>query len=115
MVIEPAGPPNFTLQLANTNLFAKPLVQQYGRKDALIIAIEATESMLSWGPRNDEEADTSESSCCLLEMIKVAYQLMKAKIISNTKDCIGLMVFNTVQSRLLSFNLVLLDLPQLIQ
>jgi len=68
---------------------------QYGRKDALIIAIEATESMLSWRPRNEEDADTSESSCCLLEMIKVAYQLMKAKIISNTKDCLGLMVFNT--------------------
>ena len=97
------------------NLFAKPLIQQYGRKDALIIAIEATESMLSWRPRNEEDADTSESSCCLLEMIKVAYQLMKAKIISNTKDCLGLMVFNTVQSRLLSFNLVFLDLPKLIQ
>ncbi|PLW47435.1 hypothetical protein PCASD_04379 [Puccinia coronata f. sp. avenae] len=68
---------------------------QPGRKDALIIAIEATDSMLSWVPRCGEQPNPSESSCCLLETIKVAYQLMKQKIISSPKDCLGLMVFNT--------------------
>ncbi|KAA1102340.1 ATP-dependent DNA helicase II subunit 1 [Puccinia graminis f. sp. tritici] len=68
------------------------------RKDALIIAIEATESMLAWAPKSREDASTGEPtqfSCCLLETIKVAYKLMRQKIISNPKDSIALMVFNT--------------------
>ncbi|KAA1114712.1 ATP-dependent DNA helicase II subunit 1 [Puccinia graminis f. sp. tritici] len=68
------------------------------RKDALIIAIEATESMLAWAPKSRENASTGEPtqfSCCLLETIKVAYKLMRQKIISNPKDSIALMVFNT--------------------
>ncbi|KAH9466585.1 hypothetical protein MJO28_000802 [Puccinia striiformis f. sp. tritici] len=68
--------------------------QHAPRKDALIIAIEATESMLTWAPKNDQDP-TSESSCCLLESVKVAYQLMRQKIISHPKDYIGLMIFNT--------------------
>ncbi|WAR52243.1 hypothetical protein PtB15_1B684 [Puccinia triticina] len=71
--------------------------QDSARKYAVIIAIETTESMLSWVPKCEEDAETAgsnESSCCLLETIKAAYQLMKKKIISNPKDSIGLMIFN---------------------
>lgn len=65
------------------------------RRDAILFAIEATESVLSYTSQN-EEGDQKTGSCRLLDTIKVAYQLMRKKIISNPKDRIGLMVFNTV-------------------
>lgn len=58
----------------------------------ILFAIEATESMLRVESSDDEETKT----CKLVEALKVVHQLMRKKIISNPRDRIGVMIYNTV-------------------
>lgn len=95
-----------SLYLTNSNLWKarwltlEPrLTQLIQQKDVILFAIEATESMLRVESSDDEETKT----CKLVEALKVVHQLMRKKIISNPRDRIGVMIYNTVWAHLLFF------------
>ncbi|KAI0460181.1 hypothetical protein F5B21DRAFT_510945 [Xylaria acuta] len=67
------------------------------QKDALIFAIQVTESMLRPPPKSeDKKANTDSAS---LTALKCAYQVMQQRIISNPKDMIGIVLFGTEETK----------------
>ncbi|KAI3329421.1 ku70 protein [Xylariaceae sp. AK1471] len=68
------------------------------QKDALIFAIQVSESMLRPPPKSeDKKADKDPAS---LTALKCAYQVMQQRIISNPKDMIGIILFGTEKSNI---------------
>jgi ATP-dependent DNA helicase 2 subunit 1 len=66
-------------------------------KDAVLFAIEVSESMLKKPPTSDsKKADTNSP---LLAALKCAYHLMQQRIISNPKDLIGILLYGTQASK----------------
>ncbi|KAI1462045.1 ku70 protein [Annulohypoxylon moriforme] len=67
------------------------------QKDALIFAIDVSESMLRAPPEsNDKKADKDPP---VYAALKCAYQVMQQRIISNPKDMMGIILFGTEKTK----------------
>ncbi|KAI0164673.1 SPOC like C-terminal domain-containing protein [Xylariaceae sp. FL1272] len=66
------------------------------QKDALIFAIEVSESMLQSPPESDDKYADRDSP--LQAALKCAYQVMQQRIISNPKDLMSIVLFGTEKS-----------------
>ncbi|KAI1435274.1 SPOC like C-terminal domain-containing protein [Xylaria sp. CBS 124048] len=67
------------------------------QKDALIFAIQVSESMLKPPPESEDKNATRD--CAALTALKCAYQVMQQRIISNPKDMIGIVLFGTEKTK----------------
>ncbi|XP_044722044.1 ku70/Ku80 beta-barrel domain-containing protein [Hirsutella rhossiliensis] len=67
------------------------------QKDALILAIEVSESMLKQPPPSDSKKADRDSP--VQAALKCAYHLMEQRIISNPKDMMGILLFGTQKSK----------------
>lgn len=66
-------------------------------KDAVLFAIEVSDSMLKKPPSSDsKKADTNSP---LLAALKCAYHLMQQRIISNPRDLMGILLYGTAASK----------------
>jgi ATP-dependent DNA helicase 2 subunit 1 len=66
-------------------------------KDAVLFAIDVSSTMLQAPPPSDEKnADTDSPTAAAL---KCAYQIMQQRIISTPKDMMGLLLFNTKETK----------------
>ncbi|KHN97918.1 ku70 protein [Metarhizium album ARSEF 1941] len=68
------------------------------QKDAIIMAIEVSESMLKPPPPSDTKKADQDSA--LEAALKCAYHLMEQRIISNPKDMMGILLFGTKKTKL---------------
>lgn len=66
-------------------------------KDAVIFAIDVSESMLKPPPPSDSKK--ANTDCPTAAALKCAYQIMQQRIISNPKDMMGVLLFNTKDSK----------------
>ncbi|KAH6671672.1 BcKU70, protein [Halenospora varia] len=67
------------------------------QKDAVLFAIEVSDSMLTRPPPSDSKnADTDSPT---LTAIQCAYQIMQQRIISSPKDMMGVLLFGTEKSK----------------
>jgi ATP-dependent DNA helicase 2 subunit 1 len=73
-------------------------MQNYiAQKDAVLFAIDVSESMLTPPPPSDsKKADTDSPA---LVALKCAYQIMQQRIISSPKDMMGVLLFGTEKSK----------------
>ncbi|KAH8680972.1 ku70 protein [Xylariales sp. PMI_506] len=67
------------------------------QKDALLIAIEISESMLKQPPHSDDKKADKDSPA--LAALKCAHQVMQQRIISNPKDMMGILLFGTEKTQ----------------
>ncbi|RYO85489.1 hypothetical protein DL762_005179 [Monosporascus cannonballus] len=67
------------------------------QKDAVIFAIEVSKSMLEPPPPSDDKKADRDSA--MSAALKCAYQLMQQRIISNPKDMMGVIFFNTGKTK----------------
>lgn len=67
------------------------------QKDALIFAIQVSESMLAPPPKSENKKASDDSAS--LTALKCAYQVMQQRIISNPKDMIGIILFGTKETK----------------
>ncbi|POR32385.1 ATP-dependent DNA helicase II subunit 1 [Tolypocladium paradoxum] len=67
------------------------------QKDAVILAIEVSESMLTAPPPSDSKKADQDSP--LEAALKCAYHLMEQRIISNPKDMMGILLFGTEKTK----------------
>ncbi|KAI0409570.1 hypothetical protein F4802DRAFT_604271 [Xylaria palmicola] len=63
------------------------------QKDALIFAIEVSESMLQAPPKSEDKKANRDAAS--LTALKCAYQVMQQRIISSPKDMIAIVLFGT--------------------
>lgn len=66
-------------------------------KDAVLFAIEVSDSMLAPRPSSDHKQSTEESPTTAA--LKCAYHLMQQRIISNPHDMIGVLLYGTKASK----------------
>lgn len=66
-------------------------------KDAVLFAIEVSQSMLTPPPHSD--AKNADKDHPVSAALKCAYQLMQQRIISNPNDMIGILLFGTEKSK----------------
>jgi ATP-dependent DNA helicase 2 subunit 1 len=79
-------------------LCAKYLSQGYKAvKDAVLFAIEVSDSMLTPRPSSDPKKRVEESPTTAA--LKCAYHLMQQRIISNPRDMIGVLLYGTQASK----------------
>ncbi|KAF6822449.1 ATP-dependent DNA helicase II [Colletotrichum plurivorum] len=67
------------------------------QKDALLLAIEVSPSMLEPPPASSSKKADKDSA--VQAALKCAYQLMQQRIISNPKDMMGILFFGTEKSK----------------
>ncbi|KAI0879435.1 SPOC like C-terminal domain-containing protein [Hypoxylon argillaceum] len=67
------------------------------QKDALIFAIQVSDSMLAPPPKSEDKKASRDSAS--LTALKCAYQVMQQRIISNPKDMIGIVLFGTKETK----------------
>ncbi|TVY42879.1 ATP-dependent DNA helicase II subunit [Lachnellula subtilissima] len=67
------------------------------QKDAVLFAIEVSESMLAPPPHSDSKKPETDSPTAAA--IKCAYQIMQQRIISHPKDMMGVLLFGTEKSK----------------
>ncbi|TVY52435.1 ATP-dependent DNA helicase II subunit 1 [Lachnellula cervina] len=67
------------------------------QKDAVLFAIDVSESMLTPPPPSDSKK--SETDSPTTAAIKCAYQIMQQRIISHPKDMMGVLLFGTKKSK----------------
>ncbi|EFZ04069.1 Ku70/Ku80 beta-barrel domain protein [Metarhizium robertsii] len=67
------------------------------QKDAIIMAIEVSDSMLKPPPPSDSKKADQDSA--LEAALKCAYHLMEQRIISNPKDMMGILLFGTKKTK----------------
>ncbi|TQV96557.1 DSB repair complex subunit Ku70 [Cordyceps javanica] len=67
------------------------------QKDAVLLAIEVSESMLKAPPPSDSKKADRDSP--IQAALKCAYNFMEQRIISNPKDMIGILLFGTEKTR----------------
>ncbi|RWA14735.1 hypothetical protein EKO27_g345 [Xylaria grammica] len=67
------------------------------QKDALIFAIQVSESMLQAPPKSEDKNANKDSAA--LTALKCAYQVMQRRIISDPGDMIGIILFGTEKSK----------------
>ncbi|KAI0191608.1 hypothetical protein F4808DRAFT_453647 [Astrocystis sublimbata] len=68
------------------------------QKDALIFAIQVTDSMLQPPAKSDDKKASKDPAC--LTALKCAYQVMQQRIISNPKDMIAIILFGTEKTKI---------------
>jgi ATP-dependent DNA helicase 2 subunit 1 len=74
------------------------ITQSYkAQKDAILLAIEVSESMLTPPPKSDSKKADRDSP--VQAALKCAYHLMEQRIISNPKDMMGILLFGTQKSK----------------
>ncbi|KAI0428404.1 hypothetical protein F5Y09DRAFT_332579 [Xylaria sp. FL1042] len=73
------------------------------QKDALIFAIQVSESMLQPPPKSEDKKANKDSAS--LTALKCAYQVMQQRIISNPKDMIGIILFGTEKTKVADIKL----------
>lgn len=67
------------------------------QKDAVLFAIDVSDSMLTPPPPSDsKKADKDSATSAAL---KCAYQIMQQRIISNPRDMMGILLFGTEKSK----------------
>lgn len=66
-------------------------------KDAVLFAIEVSDSMLTPRPSSDSKKSADESPTTAA--LKCAYHLMQQRIISNPRDMIGVLLYGTQASK----------------
>ena len=66
-------------------------------QDAVLLAIEVSESMLEQPTASDSKKADRDSS--VQAALKCAYNLMQQRIISNPKDMMGILLFGTEKSK----------------
>jgi ATP-dependent DNA helicase 2 subunit 1 len=66
-------------------------------KDAILFAIDVSESMLRQPPPSDSKKTDTNSP--LMAALKCAYHLMQQRIISDPKDMMGVLLYNTEASK----------------
>jgi ATP-dependent DNA helicase 2 subunit 1 len=66
-------------------------------KDAIILAIDVSESMMASPAPSDSQK--AEKDSALSAALKCAYHLMQQRIISNPKDMMGILLFGTEKSK----------------
>ncbi|KAL4806109.1 SPOC like C-terminal domain-containing protein [Aspergillus unguis] len=71
-------------------------------RDAVLFAIEVSDSMLEPRPSTDPKKPTQESPATAA--LKCAYHLMQQRIISNPHDMIGVLLYGTKQSKFYNEN-----------
>ncbi|KAK8080393.1 ku70 protein [Apiospora hydei] len=67
------------------------------QKDALLFAIDVSKTMMKAPPASDDKKADTDSG--LTAALKCAYQVMQQRIISNPKDMMGILLFNTEKSK----------------
>ncbi|KAK7958465.1 ATP-dependent DNA helicase II subunit 1 [Apiospora saccharicola] len=67
------------------------------QKDALLFAIDVSKTMQKAPPASDDKKADTDSG--LTAALKCAYQVMQQRIISNPKDMMGILLFNTEKSK----------------
>ncbi|EFY87201.1 ku70 protein [Metarhizium acridum CQMa 102] len=67
------------------------------QKDAIIMAIEVSDSMMKPPPPSDSKKADQDSA--LEAALKCAYHLMEQRIISNPKDMMGILLFGTKKTK----------------
>lgn len=67
------------------------------QKDAILLAIDVSQSMLAAPPPSDAKKADRDSP--VQAALKCAYHLMQQRIISNPKDLMGVLLFGTEKSR----------------
>ncbi|KAF5716784.1 ATP-dependent DNA helicase 2 subunit 1 [Fusarium mundagurra] len=67
------------------------------QKDAILLAIDVSESMLEPPPPSDSKKADRDSP--VQAALKCAYHLMEQRIISNPKDMMGILLFGTKKSK----------------
>lgn len=79
-------------------LLSSDICQDYkSQKDAVLFAIDVSETMLAPPPPSDlKRADRDSATSAAL---KCAYQIMQQRIISNPHDMMGVLLFGTEQSK----------------
>lgn len=74
------------------------MAQTYkAQKDAVLLAIEVSDSMLEPPPASDSKKADRDSP--VQAALKCAYHLMQQRIISNPKDMMGILLFGTEKSK----------------
>jgi ATP-dependent DNA helicase 2 subunit 1 len=68
------------------------------QKDAILLAIDVSESMLKPPPASD--AKKADRDSAVIAALKCAYHLMQQRIISHPKDMMGILLFGTEKSKL---------------
>jgi ATP-dependent DNA helicase 2 subunit 1 len=73
-------------------------LQNYiAQKDAVLFAIDVSETMLAPPPPSDDKKAEKDSPTTAA--IKCAYQIMQQRIISSPKDMMGVLLFGTEESK----------------
>lgn len=73
-------------------------MQSYkAQKDAILLAVEVSESMLTPPPASDSKKADRDTP--VQAALKCAYHLMEQRIISNPKDMMGILLFGTENSK----------------
>src|SRR5687768_4932741 len=67
------------------------------QKDAVLLAVEVSDSMLEPPPPSDSKKADRDSP--VQAALKTAYHLMQQRIISNPKDMMGILLFGTEKSK----------------
>jgi ATP-dependent DNA helicase 2 subunit 1 len=74
------------------------MVQDYkAQKDAVLFAIDVSDSMLKFPPPSDDKK--GDKSSAAIAALKTAYQIMQQRIISSPKDMMGILLFGTEKSK----------------
>ncbi|KAI0514863.1 SPOC like C-terminal domain-containing protein [Xylaria bambusicola] len=73
------------------------------QKDALIFAIQVSDSMLQPPPKSEDKKASQDSAA--LTALKCAYQVMQQRIISNPKDMISIVLFGTEKTKVTDIKL----------
>jgi len=84
--------------LLSTAFACLKISQNYkSQKDAVLFAIDVSKTMLATPPPSDSK--TAEQDSPTSAALKCAYQIMQQRIISNPKDMMGVLLFNTQDSK----------------
>lgn len=67
------------------------------QKDAVLFAIDVSQSMLAPPPPSDSKKADRDSATLIA--LRCAYQVMQQRIISSPKDMMGILLFGTEQSK----------------
>lgn len=76
------------------------LLQNYiAQKDAILFAIDISESMLTIPPSPKDKEKKADTDSPAVAAIKCAYQILQQRIISSPKDMMGILLFGTEASK----------------
>lgn len=86
-----------SIPMTEPSRFLHKLQVYKAQKDAVLLAIEVSDSMLEPPPASDSKKADRDSP--VQAALKCAYHLMQQRIISNPKDMMGILLFGTSKSK----------------